>query len=271
MALSLILINTSVMSSTNRIILPWTILQLTEENITILQFFSITVRSRISEYDCELLSVHVGHDMNSLYHVPDTSLPVVAVINSFGRFLRYNVTVAVTESANEQASTFHTVSLFVQPVNERTKKHRLFNDIAKFLTSSSASFTESEIPMGKQLVNLLRDIFWHIDGHHHVFDQRALPIPPIFHSFTGYNTPELSKHRKRLTRNLSSDSLREFSLELSTNLNYQFWDRPHWSELKPHFLLLLQSLSSYSDYLVRKNKRAMSDQRSLTPIREVAD
>ena len=152
------------MSSTNRIILPWIILQL---NITILQFFSVTVRSRISEYDCELLSVHVGHDLCTMCQSPSCC--------HYKLFLRYNVTVAVTESA----SLYFSYS--VQPVNERTKKHRLFSNIAKFLTSSSANFTESKIPMGKQLVNLLRDIFWHIDGHHHVFDQRSLPIPPIFH------------------------------------------------------------------------------------------
>ena len=46
--------------------------------------------------------------------------------------------------------------------------------------------------MGKRLVTVMRDIFWHIDGHQHVFQQRAQPIPSVFESFTDYNNPELS-------------------------------------------------------------------------------
>ena len=62
---------------------------------------------------------------------------------------------------------------------------------------------------------MLHDILWHIDGHH-VFQQRAQPIPSSFHFFINYNNPQLSTHRKRLTSNMSSDALRDFALELSS-------------------------------------------------------
>lgn len=185
------------------------------------------VRSHIVEYDCHLQAVHVGQDMNSLFHVPDTSIPVVAVINPFGRFLCYDVTLSECQSASEQ-STSQTAAvslIFVQPVNNvRTKKHKLYNDLTNLFLSHSASFTDSELEMAKKFVSLLRDILWYVDGHHHVFDQRASPIPRLFESFIGYNLPELSKHCKRLTRNISSDALRQFALDLSNYLHFSFWD-----------------------------------------------
>ena len=69
---------------------------------------------------------------------------------------------------------------------------------------------------------------------------------------------------------MSSDALRDFALELSTVLHFSFWDMPHWLELKPVFLSLLQSISSYVEYLITKNKKVKRDQRSPTPVRELS-
>ena len=82
--------------------------------------------------------------------------------------------------------------------------------------------------------------------------------------------PQLSKHRKRLTSNLSCDVLRDLALDLSTVLNFNFWEREHWAHLKPHFNNLLYSVSSYVDYLVKKNKKVKESHHSPTPIQEVS-
>ncbi len=206
------------------------------------------------------------------------SLPVVGVISSFGRFLKYSVsalelathTVASPGTISQSSSSDCPISSLVHHVQERTMKDQLFNDILKFFTSMSVSICDSEASSGKRLVVVLRDIFWHIDGHHHVFEQRAQAIPHMFHVFTNYNMPERSKHRKRLTRNISSDLLRDFSLELSTILHFGFWDRPRWVELKSHFNMLLVSISSYVDYLVQKNKKMKTAHQSLIPVRNLA-
>lgn len=91
--MSLILVNTSVISLANK---PWTILQVTVESNTLSEFFRDTVWPRISDCNSDLQAVHVGHELNSLYHVPDT---IVAVINSFGHFIPNHVTVISTELA----------------------------------------------------------------------------------------------------------------------------------------------------------------------------
>ena len=112
------------------------------------------VRSHIVEYDCHLQAVHVGQDLNSLFHVPDTSIPVVAVINPFGCSLRYDVTLSECQSASEQ-STSQTAAvslIFVQPINNvRTKKDKHYNDLTNLFLSHSASFTGSVLEMAKNL------------------------------------------------------------------------------------------------------------------------
>ena len=101
--------------------------------------------------------------------------------------------------------------------------------------SSDITVLPTEVSIVKRLVCVLRDIFWHIDCHHHVFQQRPHPIPSVFSIFTNYNIPKRSKHRKRLTSNISSDALQDFALELSTILNFSFWNRTGWVELKCNF------------------------------------
>ena len=111
----------------------------------------------------------------------------------------------------------------------KNKKNQLFNDILHFLDLFAVTVEDSNKDELKRLVVLLQNTFWHIDGHHHVFEQRALAVPSIFSTLRGYNVPERSKHRKRLTNNLSCDTLRELALELSTILNFIFWDKENWS------------------------------------------
>ena len=86
-----------------------------------------------------------------------------------------------------------------------------------------------------------------MDGHYHIFDRVKRPIPSIFNSFNGFNGPELSKHRKRQTTNISADQLREYALDLSQLLLENYWERDNWRNIKPHFVDLFSSLSCYSD------------------------
>ena len=79
----------------------------------------------------------------------------------------------------------------------KNKKNQLFNDILHFLDSFAVTVEESNKDELKRLVVLLQNTFRHINGHHHVFEQRALAVPSIFSTFRGYNVPERSKHRKR--------------------------------------------------------------------------
>ena len=265
------LVNTTVSSVSKSTLLPWTILQIKEEDHTVQDFFELIIKPRLSFSLCDLHSAQVGKEKGLLDHV-DINLPLVAVISSFGHYLKYFVDVAcISPSTNiSTETTMVPVSSIIHPIYERNKKDKLFNDILNFFDSFTMTIEEASKDKMKRLIAVFQSIFWHIDGHHHVFEQRALGIPSIFSIFSGYNVPERSKHRKRVTSNLSCDVLQEVALELSTLLNFSFWDKGKWPELKPHFQDLLGSLSSYVDYLVQKNKRMKVDHRSPTPVRDLS-
>ena len=114
----------------------------------------------------------------------------------------------------------------------------------------------------------MRDIFWHIDGHHHVFQQRSVAIPDVFSPFCNYNVPELSKHRKRRTINLSGHLMQQFVLDLCTMLHANYWSREGWCQFKEPVECLSLSLARYVDYLFDKTKRMKTHHRS--PARELS-
>ena len=67
---------------------------------------------------------------------------------------------------------------------------------------------------GKQFVTKLHECLWYIDRHHQMLADRSHPIPSIFKNFSGYNTPEVSKHRKRVHTNMSADELKKHANDL---------------------------------------------------------
>ena len=96
------LVNTSVTSLCKKTLLPWTILRVEEQDHTVSDFFTRNVMPRLSDGSrshCAISSAHVGRDKASLDLV-DVSLPLVAVVTSFGPFLKYTVSLNdVTETA----------------------------------------------------------------------------------------------------------------------------------------------------------------------------
>ena len=81
---------------------------------------------------------------------------------------------------------------------------------------------------------------------------RIETIPAIFKPFTGYNQPQLSKHRKRKIESMSSTSLRVCADALFGCLQGVYWDQSPWKQLKPDVLQLANSLSEYADYLMKQ-------------------
>ena len=93
---------------------------------------------------------------------------------------------------------------------------------------------------------------------------------PFFCTFSNYNVPHLSKHRRRRTVNISSLQLESFVQDLCIILDSVYWERPHWKELKPSVSQLCDSIACYIEYLAQKNKRAKINHRSPTPVRQIS-
>ena len=137
------LVNTAAASLCRKTLLPWTILKVDDQEQTISRFFTETVRPRISsdsnfQGNFELMSGQVGKDKNTLDLVVVT-LPLVAVVNSFGPFLKYTVnidsvtgTLSTTLQISNTSNNEYTPPIFIEPIRERTKKDKLFNDLIQF-------------------------------------------------------------------------------------------------------------------------------------------
>ena len=201
MSAQLQLVNASV-ASFGKTLFPWTIVRVSDVEHSVADFFYEDIKPRISDSapKCELVSAQVGQEKNSLDNV-DFSVPIIAVISSFGRYLKYSVTILQTASSSEAATTSLSssalsqsadcvlISTVIQPADQKTMKDKLFNDIPQLLISVNVHIRINEIPIMKKLIVLLRNVFWHIDGHYHVFEQWAMAILAFFSSFTGYNCP----------------------------------------------------------------------------------
>ena len=276
-----VIVNTCVcLLPQKKTLLPWTISRVSESEYTFLDFFKSDICPKLpgnSSSDpgklYELLSSHVGPSKDSLDPV-DLSLPIYPVIDSFGRYLKYCVNInaefestctsvtnrsafeVLTSSSNQETTSTIQESqctLELIQIVERNKKNKLHNDIVQVLASKGLSFlNQDEVKSsGMKLVCLLCEIFWYIDGHHHAFQSRSVSVPKDFECFLNYNVPQLSKHRRRRTINMSADSLNDFTLELDVILHENYWNRESWCDFKP---VLLESLSGYVSYLTSKNK-----------------
>ena len=96
----------------------------------------------------------------------------------------------------------------------------------------------------------LRDIIlWYIDGHHSAFDSRSLLIPDVIWSFSRYNTPEVSKHQKRVVGNMSYDILVSHVAFLKESLLCSCLQQRKWAELKSIIDKLASSIDDYTLYL----------------------
>ena len=275
------LVNTCVISTTTRLhYLNWTILSVDNELYSIQDFFECSVKPRIiTANNISSVAACIGPDKQSLDSV-DTDLQLVLVIKSFGHFLKYIVdcdppvvATEIEESVHSSVPHNNTITnsfTFVELIHEKNKKDKLFNDIITFLKSWNVSVKSCELDSARKLITLLCNILWYIDGHHHVFQERATDLPAIFKQFINYNSPHLSKHRKRLTCNISAEQLHEFALDITIILHCDFFDRPEWIEFKDEIISLSESLSSYARYLNQKAKRMNLYHRSPTPIRELS-
>ena len=154
----------------------------------------------------------------------------------------------------------------------RTKKDKLRNDLLSYMEGKELMWPEKELSIfGNVFVQSLVDTLWYLDGHHGTFNERSHHIPPIFDKFTGYNSLQLHKHRKRSSEILSAVSLTDHSNKLFKCLQECYWERMVWRVFKPDVELLAKSLSDYARYLRDQNKKMKITHRSMVPVRSLAD
>ena len=140
--------------------------------------------------------------------------------------------------------------------NVTSKKDIPWNDVLKKVTQTCV-FSKTEGPVCKTFITQLIERLWYIDGHVKSIERESSrKIPEIFIKFTGYNRPELSKHKKQTISNLSESKLCALSISLKDVIHcMKFIDNyKPWCTLRVNILKLAQVIEDYTTYLRAKNQ-----------------
>jgi hypothetical protein len=241
----------------HQILYPWTVSKCCNV-ATIREYYNSLKLNLSEEIICELqlTSAYIGNSKVSLDRV-DLDLDLQEAVGVFGPFIKYQVAEKNCNDQNKQsgASAFDVLMNTQRELCQRklpkiiekqnkTKKDELYNKVVDFLEEQNLAWSSSEVDSsGVALVQNLIDCLWYIDGHHHVLGKQGCCIPDIFSSFTGYNQPQASKHRKRTVENMSAASISAISSSLFGCLQADYWKRSHFQTFKKHVEDLAGSLA----------------------------
>ena len=110
----------------------------------------------------------------------------------------------VMKQAKHEQSQARTPTL----TQERNRKDKLYNVVIENLKQCGLQWRADEVESsGVNFAKSLTEVLCYIDGHHTTFSNRGCHIPPCFANFQEYNVPELSKHRKHASSNMSTATL----------------------------------------------------------------
>ena len=254
-----------------------------ESGITVQQFYDDTIVSKMeggsTSGELELDSAFLGKSKESLDRI-DLSLSLDSAIALFGPFLRFH-----THNKHQELPPLRNafdVLMYSQRqqllptlpscVPVRTKKDKLFNDFVGYLKDDEVFFPGTEVnSYGINFVKTMVDCLWYLDGHYDKLKKQSCPVPELCLTFTGYNTPELSKHRKRQSSNMSASTLNSLTSSLFRILQASFWSKTCFKWLHDQTQVLAKSLAGYSDYLSSQKKLMKTIHARTVPVRELSD
>ena len=263
----------------------WTILCTDESGLTVQQFYDDKITGELQKHgvvsEMQLESAFLGKSKDSLDKI-DLSLPLDSAIHLFGPFLRYQTCeqpqLRQVPAARDAFSVLmanrkqQSLPGLPESVQVRTKKDRLYNDFLELLKEEHVLFPAGDVnSSSKNFVKTAVDCLWYLDGHHEKLKKQSCPVPRLFERFSGYNTPELSKHRKRQSSNLSSSVLNSLSSSLFSNLQASFWSDSLFRRLHEQTRFLAQSMAGYADYLSSQNKAMKTIHTRSVPVRQLTD
>ena len=186
---------------------------------TIEQYFHDVVAVHIdsSSRTCVVIQdAFLGRSKDNLDQI-DMGILLSLAVTSLGGYLRYVTSQRETPAEKPPMNAFEVMmvsqrQLYLWKLPEKKKewnsKDRLYNSLVELLQEKDVAFTSTEVDhVGVNLVKTLVECLWCIDGRHANFERHSSPIPDVFSRFTGFNTPEKSKHRKRALGNMQHDVL----------------------------------------------------------------
>ena len=148
----------------------------------------------------QISDVFVGssQERTMVYVSPDLSLSPIVV--QFGKYLKVIVLLEEVDpqpptqtlpvrnafEVMAQAQKDRAKRRFPSPIEQRTKKDQLYNDLLSFCEENQMGCIGEEVDsLAITFLRSLTDILWYIDGHHQVFAGRDVQILKVFSRFQG--------------------------------------------------------------------------------------
>ena len=259
-------------ASSNRCIVPWSVVIVNHMDTFEGLFQSLKAGKYTIVPPSELLNqatidaVSVGKDKSSMSLV-GKDMNVCDVCRSFGSFVKLHVEQQRPDAPSSNTDTPDAFAILManqrllsspalpDRLQERNKKDKLYNDLISLVDGMGLKWQSGEVKSGKSFLITLTNTLWYIDGHHESLSSRNCEVPQLFRPFVGYNMPELTKHRKRQSTNLSSDALSMHVSSLYYSLLVSWISTKKWEALKASTLSLAKSLDHYLAYLKEQSKK----------------
>jgi hypothetical protein len=144
-------------------------------------------------------------------------------------------------------------------IPESTNMDKLHNTILRYLTENKCNFPGNIENRGKTFVKHLTSLLWYIDGHHTKINEavsKESRIPEVFSKkFSGFNMPQLHRHRKRHSVNITASKLEKLCIQVKEVMqSMHFIQNDSWKNISFLLFQLLNSIDEYAIYLQRKCK-----------------
>lgn len=149
-----------------------------------------------------------------------------------------------------------------KPVHDpKSNMDRLRNKVLSHFEEKGCIFPKNSGKGACSFVSRLCDMLYYIDGQYSKIEAVILKekmVPPVFkEKLSGYNRPELSKHKKRMFGNLSEAKLESYTVQMREIMQGQhYFDLLPWAEVKIQIVDLVVVIEQYC--LRLRNQRMRS-------------
>ena len=145
------------------------------------------------------------------------------------------------------------------PLPETTNWEQFYNVVLQYCLDSGSTFSSNTGSVGKTFIKHLTSLFWYLDGQYdkindNVNKDNSVPSV-IVKKFSGFNLPQLHKHRKRVLVNLSAEKLEKMCIKVKeVRQCMPFFQEESWKNTSFMVFRLLSSIDEYVLYLRSKSK-----------------
>ena len=149
-----------------------------------------------------------------------------------------------------------------EPIKDPNSKEKLQNTVLIYFKDGGCRFPKGSADAADKFLKKLTTFFYYVDGQFAKMADnvsfninKANTLPTLF---SGYNVPQLTKHRKRTLSNLSEERLSSVVMDVKESIQSQvFLKDKSWLLPMTHIHELLDLSLTYSSFLKKKAKQSM--------------